>query len=245
MTVVKAEFAQPRGRWSLAPTMSASSASPTTIGSRSVEPETLDGLSPDSPSAQASRRDLRIINRLQGNRFWIERVLRRYHRPGEPVLEIGAGTGELGRALRAIVPDVAGLDRIRRPRNWTQPAPWFETDVLDFTGWADFPIVIGNLFFHHFDDAGLSRLGAQLNPHTRIIIASEPLRARRTTKLFSLLCPLIGAHPVTRHDGRISITAGFRHDELPRLLQLDPKMWRWRVQETWLGCSRMVAERTT
>lgn len=218
---------------------------PQLIATRSVRPEILDELSPDSPAAQASRRDLRIINRLQGNQAWFEGVLQDCRHTGESVLEIGAGTGELGRALGAIVPDLAGLDLVRRPMAWPQQAPWFETDVLDFTGWADYPIVIGNLFFHHFDNAGLARLGSRLNEHARVIITSDPLRVRRTTTLFSLLCPLIGAHPVTRHDGRVSITAGFRHDELPHLLQLDPTLWRCRLQETWLGSYRMVAERIT
>lgn len=211
--------------------------------SRNVQPEILDILSQDSSAARASRRDLRIINHLLGSQAWFEDVLRKSRRAGESVLEIGAGTGELGRALSAIVPDVAGLDLSRRPVDWPQQALWFETDILDFVGWADYPIVIGNLFFHHFDGAGLEHLGARLNEHARVIIASEPLRARRTQTLWSLLCPLIQAHPVTRHDGRVSIAAGFRHDELPLLLQLDPAIWHWRVLETWLGSNRLVAEK--
>ena len=225
--------------------MCATAAIPEIVTSRSVQPEILDGLSQDSAAAQASRRDLRIINRLLGSQAWFEGILQNNRRAGESVLEIGAGTGELGRALSAIVPEaeLAGLDLGRRPADWPQQASWFETDVFDFTDWADYPIVIGNLFFHHFDDARLAELGACLNEHARVIIASDPLRERRTTTLFSLVCPLINAHPVTRHDGLVSITAGFRHDELPHLLQLDPAIWRWRVQETWLGSCRLVAER--
>ena len=213
--------------------------------SRLVQPEILDGLPYDSFAAQASRRDLRIINRLQGNQAWFGKMLRDCRRSGESPLEIGAGTGELGRAMGTIVPNMAGLDLVRRPSDWPKQMPWFETDVLDFTGWSDFPIVMGNLFFHHFDDTRLAQLGARLSEHARVIIASDPLRVHRTTRLFSLLCPLIDAHPVTQHDGQVSITAGFRDDELPRLLQLDPRAWQWRVEETWLGCSRMVAQRNT
>jgi len=213
-----------------------------TLGiARIVLPEILDGLSQDSCAARASRRDLRIINRLLRSQAWFEGILQNSRRAGESVLEVGAGTGELGRALSATVPDLAGLDLGHRPIDWPPRAPWFETDVLDFTGWANYPVVIGNLFFHHFDEAALEHLGERLNEHARVIIASEPLRARRATTLWSLLCPLIQAHPVTRHDGRVSIGAGFRHDELPLLLQLDPANWHWRVQETWLGSYRLVA----
>jgi hypothetical protein len=223
--------------------MLATAAIPEISTSRSVQPEILDGLSQDSSAAQASRRDLRIINRLLGSQAWFSAVLRNIRQAREPVLEIGAGTGELGRALSAIVPSLAGLDLGRRPPDWPRQAPWFQTDVLNFTDWADYPIVIGSLFFHHFDSAGLAQLGAHLNKHARVIIASDPLRVHRTTALFALLCPLIQAHPVTRHDGRVSIAAGFRHDELPLLLQLDPALWHWRVEETWLGSSRLVAEK--
>jgi hypothetical protein len=210
---------------------------------RAVLPELLDELPHDSPAARASRRDLRIINRLLGSTQWFRKTLRGQLRPGEQVLEIGAGTGELGLALNALVSKLAGLDLCGRPPNWPQQAPWFKTNVLGFTDWAAYPVVIGNLFFHHFDRAGLAELGAKLNEHARVIVTSDPLRVRRTSRLFSLLCPLIRAHPVTRYDGCVSIAAGFRQEELPRLLHLDPAVWDWHVQETWLCSCRLVAVR--
>lgn len=213
------------------------------IVSRIVWPELLDELPQDSPAALNSRRDLRTINRLMGSTRWLRRVLRETVRPVESVLEIGAGSGELGRALHGVIRDLAGLDRTRRPINWPSRAAWFETDIFDFSQWAGYPVVFSNLFFHHFDRAGLAKLGVELNEHARVVVANEPLRRRRTIRLFALLCPLIHAHPVTQYDGRVSIAAGFRHDELPRLLGLDPDVWRWRVHETWTGSYRMVAER--
>ena len=213
------------------------------IATRIVLPELLDELPSDSPAAQHSRRDLRILNRLLGSTAWFGRVLREHSWSGERALEIGAGTGELGRTLSTVVPGLAGLDFNRRPLDWPGNAPWYETNVLLFSAWKTYPIVIGNLIFHHFDRDGLARLGANINAHARLLVASEPLRTRRTERLFSFVCPLIRAHPVTRYDGRVSIDAGFRGDELPRLLRLDPAVWSWRVHETWLGSSRLVAER--
>ncbi|MFT3867173.1 MAG: hypothetical protein QM715_01625 [Nibricoccus sp.] len=210
---------------------------------RVVRPELLDRLPQDSSAAISSRRDLRIINRVLGNIAWFRQTLRQQHRSGEKLLEIGAGDGTLGETLRPIVSGLAGLDLVRRPSAWPLDASWFETDVFDFAGWADFPIVIGNLFFHHFDSSELSRLGVFLNEHARLIVASEPLRTRRTQRLFSLLCTLVRAHPVTRHDGHVSIEAGFRTDELPRLLCIDSKVWEWTVEETSIGSCRMVAKR--
>ncbi len=130
-------------------------------------------------------------------------------------------------------------------KDWPSTALWFQTNVFRFAGWSGFPMVIGNLFFHHFEPDQLRQIGAQLSLHARVIIANEPLRQGRTTALFALICPLIRAHPVTRHDGRVSIAAGFCGDELPRLLGLDSAVWSWRVFETWRGASRLVAERRT
>ena len=67
---------------------------------RRLEPETLDHLAPDDPSAQRSRRDLRRVNRVMGARAILFRALRRVvaeDRQGAPlrVLEIGCGDGLL------------------------------------------------------------------------------------------------------------------------------------------------------
>ena len=212
-------------------------------GPRRVRPEILDTLPGDSPDARASRRDLRLINWTLGTRSWFETKLRPRYRAREHALEVGAGTGELGRALHSFIPDLAGLDLCNRPGDWPETARWFQTDILGFPDLARFPLVFGSLFSHHFDTAQLEQIGTKLGRHARVIVANEPLRARRIARGFSLLCPLIRAHPVTRHDGRISIAAGFERDELPLLLRLDPSSWKWQVRETWLGAYRMVAEK--
>jgi len=209
---------------------------------RSVQPELLDGLPAESPAARASRRDLRLLNRLLGSHAWFARTIRRNGRPGERTLEIGAGGGELGRTLQPLVSFLSGLDLIGRPAAWPDAAPWFQADVLNFRDWALFPLVLSNLFLHHFDREQLGRIGAGLR-HARVIIACEPLRAARSRWLFAAVCPLIRAHAVTRHDGRASIAAGFRGNELPNLLRLDPAVWQWRIRETGRGAYHFVARR--
>lgn len=211
---------------------------------RLVRPEILDGLAENEPAAKRSRRDLRMINRLLGSDRWFRRVLSSRIRKNERLLEIGSGDGMLARHLmKAGMGPVAGLDLVRRPTLWPERAPWFQTSVFHFAEWSDHPAVIGNLVFHHFKDDELAELGAELNRHARLIVASEPLRTRRTARLFSAMCPLIRADPVTRHDGRASIEAGFRGDELASLLRLDPAAWTWSVDETLFGACRLIAER--
>ena len=212
---------------------------------RRLEPELLDSLPPDHPDAIRSRRDLRIVNRVMGNVRWFESVIPKLTRPAERVIELGAGTGELCRTLHSRHVAADGLDRVPAPAGWSAPARWHQADIQTFTGWSDYPVVIGNLILHHFDDAGLRALGDAIRPHARVLVFSEPTRRRRCQWLWAVAAPLGGANHVTRHDGRVSIAAGFYGDELPRALGLDPALWHWKITTTWVGAYRLVAERRT
>lgn len=210
---------------------------------RTLTPEILDSLPPDDPAARHSRRDLRVFNAVLGGARWVRRMVASLARGGESILEIGAGTGELGARLAqdGFVPD--GLDRNARPDDWPAVARWLQIDALAFAEWHEYEVVIGNLIFHHFDAEELRTLGGRMAAHIRLIVVCEPLRRRIFQRLFAVLCALTGANDVSRHDGRVSIEAGFLGDELPQLLDLDPAIWRWRVTHTFRGMYRMVAQR--
>ena len=210
---------------------------------RRLEPELLDSLPPDHPDAIHSRRDLRLINRVMGNAPWFEQTLARHVRSGEHVIELGSGTGELAARLRTVTPFVDGIDRIPAPRSWPASAHWHQADIQTFTGWSAYPVVIGNLILHHFDNVALRALGEAFRPHARLLIFNETSRKRLNQRVWSITAPLCGANHVTRHDGRVSIAAGFLDDELPRSLGLDPAHWRWEISHTWLGAYRLIAER--
>jgi 2-polyprenyl-3-methyl-5-hydroxy-6-metoxy-1,4-benzoquinol methylase len=210
---------------------------------RKLTPELLDSLSPDDPAARHSRRDLRIFNAVLGNERWLRRALPPLVRPGERVLEIGAGTGELGAALARAGLAVAGLDLAPRPAIWPAAARWHQADARAFAGWGDYPVVVGNLVFHHFDTEALRELGARLAGSARVIVACELARWPSSRWLFAALCTLVRANAVSRHDGRVSIEAGFVGDELPALLGLDPQVWRWQITTSFCGTYRMVAWR--
>lgn len=210
---------------------------------RRLEPELLDSLPPDHPDAIHSRRDLRLVNRVMGNASWFEKTLARYIRPGERVIELGSGTGELSTRLRTVTPLVDGIDRIPAPPAWPTPSCWHQTDIQTFTGWNAYPVVIGNLIIHHFDNVSLRALGEAIGPHARLLLFSEPTRKRLNQRFWNIVAPLCGANRVTRHDGRVSIAAGFLGDELPRSLGLDPSLWHWEISHTWLGAYRLIAQR--
>lgn len=210
---------------------------------RELQPELLDSLPADHPDALHNRRDLRLVNFVMGNHRWLARTLARELLLGDKVLEIGAGTGELGLRLAAQGCAVDGLDLWPRPAAWPTSSRWHRESLLTFGGYDAYPAVVGNLIFHQFSAADLASLGRRLRESVRVIIACEPTRRKFSQTLFAVAAPLLGANYVSRHDGRVSIAAGFRDDELPQFLGLDPLQWEWRCQSTVLGAYRLVAVR--
>jgi hypothetical protein len=210
---------------------------------RTVLPELLDTLPPDHPDALHNRRDLRLINAIMGNFRWIRQTLQSRRRPGEPVLEIGAGTGEMGLTLADGVERYAGLDLWPRPAEWPEHLAWHQHDLRLFPHYADYPVVLANLILHQFRDDELAALGALLTSSTRLIIACEPARCRRNQWVFRAIAPLLGANHISLHDARTSIQAGFLGNELPQLLGLEPARWECTCSTGALGSYRMIAVR--
>ena len=146
---------------------------------RTHKPEILDSLAPDDPAALHNRRDLRIINRLMGNPDWLVRSLAAKLRPGERVLEIGAGTGELGRKLAAQGVRIDGLDLWPRPADWSADCAWHRADLRAFEGYGEYDVILANLILHQFNDRELAELGCRLRARARVILACEPARRLR------------------------------------------------------------------
>ena len=210
---------------------------------RELQPELLDSLPPDHPDALHNRRDLRLTNQLMGNHRWLIRTLPVLLRPGEPVLELGAGTGELGARLAAKGVVIDGLDLWPRPVSWPAARAWYRTDLLAFDGYDHYAAIIGNLIFHQFTPADLAAIGRKLQRTARVIVACEPRRRRLSQVLFARLAPLLGANQVSLHDAHVSIAAGFCDRELPQMLGLEPESWDCHCTITALGAYQMIAVR--
>ena len=181
-----------------------------------------------------------------GNPAWLLGVFRSSVSRGDPVLEIGAGTGENALRLRRHGWLVDGLDLWPSPRDWPAGAAWHSADLRTFAGYGAYRAVLGNLIFHQFAAAELAELGERLQAAgCRALIACEPLRRRRFQRLFRVIAPLIGANHVSRHDAHVSISAGFTGEELPQLLGLDRRCWSWRCEATGRGAYHMLAWRRT
>lgn len=210
---------------------------------RCVRPELLDTLPPTSAEAQRSRRELVRVNRVMGNLPWFLRHVPALALSGEKALELGAGDGALTLALIAAGVPCEALDRFPAPPNWPDRTRWHVADLRAPADWSGHALVVGNLILHHVHAPELAALGQQLDRHARVLVFNEPLRHFRSHFLWTLGAPLGGAGSVTRHDGRVSIAAGFFGDELPHALGLPPTRWTWTCEHTWLGAYRLIATR--
>lgn len=208
---------------------------------RIVIPELLDSLPADDPSALRSRRDLSRINGMMGNLRWLRHAIVNSNLShGAHVIEVGAGDGSLANALARDGYQVTAIDLSPAPENLEKGVTWICGDLFEVLPRLSGDVLVGNLFWHHFNDEQLGGLAATIGSFDAVL-ASEPLRARFPLALGALLVPFI--NHVTRHDMFISIRAGFRAGELPRCWQLDAE--KWQIEETigLLGTSRFIARR--
>jgi hypothetical protein len=205
---------------------------------RRVDPELLDTLPADDPSAVASRADLRRVNVWMGQARLLARLLRLYgKRAPATLLDLGSGDGVLMlRAARLLARDWAAVTVLLADRQdlvtqatlqgfaalgWTaRPLVADVFSALRSAGPVD--IVSANLFLHHFQDEALRTLLAEAAATARFVAAAEPERGT-FGELGSRLMVLIGCNAVTRHDALVSVRAGFAGRELAALL---PPTWR-------------------
>ncbi|MES2982700.1 MAG: class I SAM-dependent methyltransferase [Verrucomicrobiota bacterium] len=204
---------------------------------RKLTPELLDHLPHDDPGALRSRNDLLRINRFMGNEAWIMRNL---HPETSSISELGAGDGALLSKIHNKYPDLAihGYDLAPKPSGLLESIQWHQGDFLESPLAQTGGTLIANLILHHFTDAQLIALGEKFKEFDRIII-NEPLRAKIPAFLAKLATPFV--HPITRHDMRVSIEAGFIRDEIPSLLALEKHGFHFQETYTWRGSQRVLA----
>ena len=209
---------------------------------RIVLPELLDVLPPQDESALRSRRDLRRLNAWMGHPRVMAGVLKKYliHQDARHIVELGAGDGHFllsvaGRlqnqwpgANATLVDRLDALDPQTR-KQFNRLGWRVHAEIAEASEWlrqAASPAagaVISNLFFHQFENEQLVELLRLAADSSRLIVALEPRRLG-LSRLCVPLMWLIGCGPVTRHDGRISVRAGFAGSELSALWP-DKKKW--------------------
>lgn len=202
--------------------------------------EILDSLPPDDPDAIASRKDLLRLNRFFGNFKWIERALANSN--AEKVVELGAGDAHLARQVVEKHAEMSwtAIDLAPRPADLPESVNWRQGDIFEQLPNVEGDALVANLFLHHLSTEKLRELGQQLL-RFRVVIVNEPYRCV-LYHIGGYAMRLFWLNRVTRHDLHASVDAGFRENELPEMLGLDPKIWRIRTERTLRGMYRLIAE---
>jgi hypothetical protein len=214
---------------------------------REVIREQLDFLPEDDLRVVKNRRDLQTFNRLFGSRRWFARSLLEHLRSEDKLLEIGAGDGSLIRDIRQqVLPrftnDLPAWHLLELKEVPPCEGPGFVrhlADVRVFPSYADFTVILGNMFLHQMQNSELAHLGKQWNEHARLLIFQETWR--QPFALWGAKLLTLPMSPVSRHDAAVSVRAGFRKGELGPLLGLDPVRWQTTVTTSIRGVYRFIA----
>ena len=217
---------------------------------RVVEPELLDTLAADDPRAIRSRADLRRIHRLMGTQSLLGNSLDRMLNGSAPMrlVELGAGDGTLllrlarRRALRwpQVTLGLLDLQPVVSPETLAgyRALGWqvevIQADVFDWLMQPQAepaPIILANLFVHHFDGPRLQMLLTGIADRAHAFLCLEPRRSQLAL-LGSRLLGVIGCNDVTRHDAVASVRAGFSAQELSAQW---PNPGTWNLQERAAG----------
>ena len=192
------------------------------LNGRVLKPEILDTLPPDSPDARASLADLVRINRYWGGLGTLRKLLDQAIAPGETFsfLDVGAASGDMGREVQRLRPQtrVTSLDYLASHLAGGQgrrvAADAFALPFPD----KSFDYVFSSLFLHHFSDGDVVRLLAEAGRVARKKVLTIDLwRLPIPYYFIGYTKPLFGWHPVSVHDGKISVEAAFKPRELAAL----------------------------
>lgn len=214
---------------------------------RLVETEWLDTLPARDSRAMRSRSDLRRVNRLLGNVDVLERLLRCAKGPSR-LVDLGAGDGtfllRLARRLAprwgrttAVLVDQHDLLSAATREGFLEIGWTIESVQADAFEWlagqgnGAESILTTNLFLHHFNEERLRSLFQLASSRSCLFAACEP-RRKPIALTASRLLGLIGCNAVTRHDGPVSVRAGFAARELSTLWPRDAD---WELREDAAG----------
>ena len=189
---------------------------------RVIKPEVLDHLPPEE--ARPNLADLTRINRSFGGHSVILKTLPLVARPEESfsLLDIGAASGDTGRAIQAAFPhccvtsfDYNATNIERAP----QPKVIGNAFALPFAP-DSFDYVLCSLFLHHFQDEQVIALLRSFYALARRALLVFDLERSVVPYLFLPATRyLFDWKPITVRDGMISVRASFTQEELRMLAE--------------------------
>lgn len=189
--------------------------------------ELLDDPSVDPELVLRSVRDITRANRaFRGTSAAVAEVARHFAvlGPHATLLDVGTGFGDVPQAAqrvaaaRGIVLDTIGVDcgftLVERARVNLSEVVCASGEALPFaTGSVD--VAMCSQTLHHFRDDHASALLRELDRVARVaVVVSDLRRSWIAAGGFWASSFALGFHPVTRHDGVVSVLRGFTDDEM-------------------------------
>ncbi len=231
----------------------------TTFSTRSPGIEIMDDLNCHGEVVEQTLRELEIINKwLGGNAVTVEGVeqlTKNLKQRTISIADLGCGSGDMLRLLaswaskRKISVQLTGIDanphiiEYARKRCADHPEIVFEAiDIFspEFEN-RKFDIVIGTLFYHHFDSNQLERFFAQLKHQVGLGILINDIH-RHWLAYYSIkfLTGLFSRSSMVRFDAPLSVLRAFTRGELHNILKKSgmenyAMNWKWafRWQVIW------------
>jgi ubiquinone/menaquinone biosynthesis C-methylase UbiE len=199
--------------------------------------ELMDEPLQDAAELARSLRDIRGVNRwLGGTRVMIRHVASMARRlPARPlhILDVATGSADIPLALarwgrrKGVRLQVVATDlhpqtlAVARERTAADPDVQVEeADALALPfGEGAFDLVLCNTALHHFDEEDAVRVLREMDRVARHGVVVSDLRRTRTGLLGArlLAATFWRNHPITRHDGVLSVRRAFTPAELRRL----------------------------
>ena len=211
--------------------------------SRETRREILDDPAVDPTDRERSLRDVERSNVLFGGRRAVMLALRPLfddiikmsrsaaapssaasRRPEASLLDVGTGRADLpgrareiarrrGLALRTVAIDGA-FSLVSAARHRVNEVICADALVLPLAD-RSVDFVLCSQLLHHFDhDRGLALIAELDRVARRRVIISDLRRSWIAAGGFALAASVLRFHPITRHDGRISVLRGFTEGEL-------------------------------
>ena len=194
--------------------------------------EILDAPDVDPALARRSLRDVMLANSLMGGTRAVMHELESIM-PSLPkratLLDVGTGMGDIPRrarevaARRGVTLDTVGLEAAEwlaaAARTSMTAAVVGDGRFLPFASHS-VDVVICSQVLHHFFDHDAVALLQELNRVARVgVIVSDLLRSDLAVAGLWLFSFVLGFHPVSRHDGIMSIRRGFTPGELGTIVR--------------------------
>ncbi|MGA7414735.1 MAG: methyltransferase domain-containing protein [Bryobacteraceae bacterium] len=187
---------------------------------RLIEPELLDHASPEE--ARGNLVDIIRLNQRFGGHGIIRKMLAGVATPTErfTVLDIGAASGDTAKLITASYPGATVFSLDLNSVNLAgAPGPKLLGDAfrLPFRDSA-FDFVFASLFLHHFTDAQVVELLCGFyRLSRRALLISDLERHIFSYWFLPATQPFLRWHPITVHDGPVSVRAAFTAEELRSL----------------------------